>query len=178
MGVTLVTGCTGFVGARLANALIERGREVRGFALSGSQTVAESGRFDFHRGDLLDAAAVHDAVKGSEIVFHCAAVVPGRGSDERIWSVNVSGTRNVVEACIRHRVRRLIYVSTDSVYGDGPTVDATEDSTLSTTYFKEGNYPLSKLEGERLAQRAAVEHGLEAVILRPCMIYGPGPSPA
>ncbi len=179
--LTLVTGATGFVGTRLVKALLERGRSVRGFAHTANPQAAspESGSsFELIRGDLLDADSVDRAVGGCETVFHCGAVVPGRDSEERTWAVNVTGTAHVVDACVRHGVRRLIYVSTDSVYGDGPTVDATEDSPLSTDYFKEGNYPLSKLEGERLVQRAAKEHRLDTVMLRPCMIYGPGPSPA
>jgi dihydroflavonol-4-reductase len=177
--MNLVTGSTGFVGSRLVQALLSNGRTVRGFALGhGRAPAAGGGPFQYVSGDLLDREAVARAAEDCDTVFHCAAVVPGRGSEERTWAVNVTGTAHVVEACVRHRVRRLIHVSTDSIYGDGLTVNATEDTPIQTNYFKEGNYPASKLEGERLVQLAAKQHGLDTVILRPCFIYGPGPSPA
>jgi nucleoside-diphosphate-sugar epimerase len=178
--MNLVTGETGFVGSRLVQALLANGRTVRGFALGSGFGLPAAGaaRLQSIRGDLLDREAVARAVEGCDTVFHCAAVVPGRGSEDQTWAVNVTGTAYVVEACVRHRVRRLVHVSTDSIYGDGLTVNATEDTKIQTNYFKEGNYPASKLEGERLVRLAAERHGLDMVILRPCFIYGPGPSPA
>jgi nucleoside-diphosphate-sugar epimerase len=176
----LVTGSTGFVGSRLVQALLNEGGTVRGFALGrhGTAPTAAIQGFQPVRSDLLDRKAVAEAVKSCETVFHCAAVIPGRGSEQQIWEVNVTGTANVVDACVRHGVHRLVYVSTDSIYGDGLTVNATEDTPIQTNYFKEGIYPASKLEGEHLVRRAAEHYGLDTVILRPCFIYGPGPSPA
>ncbi len=177
----LVTGATGFVGSRLVQALLDRGSDVRGFARRPGMSVPPASgraRLEFVNGDLLDREAVDRAVENCDVVFHCGAVIPGRGTAEHTWAVNVTGTAHVVDACVRHRVRRLIYLSTWAIYGDRSTVDASEDAPSATEFFKEGIYPQSKLKAEHLVRRAAQTHALDTVILRPCIIYGPGLSPA
>jgi nucleoside-diphosphate-sugar epimerase len=110
------------------------------------------------------------------VVCHCAAKLPGTAPPEEIWRVNVDGSANLIAACVENRVRRVVFVSTDSVYGDTNSAAVTEDSPLNPEYLYEGNYPRSKLAGENIAIKAASAHGIEVVILRPCLMYGPGDS--
>jgi nucleoside-diphosphate-sugar epimerase len=126
--------------------------------------------------DLCDREALPAALAGVEIVCHCAAAVPGAAHPEELWASNVTGTGNLLEAAIAAGARRFVFVSTDSVYGDAGSSGATEDHPLDPVYFSEGDYPRSKLEGERLALEAARAHGIEVAILRTCLIYGPGRS--
>ena len=177
----LVTGCMGFVGNVLCRKLHGLGYTVSGLAKHSSRSPDILKGFqgiDIHWCDLLNQDAVDKAIDSCDVVIHCAAVLPGHEDPDIVWKVNVLGTKNVVNACIKHNCKRLVYISSDSVYGDGPTDNATEQQPIDTQYFKEGIYPQSKLEGERLVMEASVNHGLPYVILRPCMIYGPGLSPS
>jgi nucleoside-diphosphate-sugar epimerase len=90
--------------------------------------------------------------------------------------VNVTGTANLVTACLGAGVRRIVYISTESVYGDCISLPATEETPVNTDHVYEGNYPRSKLEGENLVMRAWRDHGLEVAVIRVCLIYGPGDS--
>jgi nucleoside-diphosphate-sugar epimerase len=112
-----------------------------------------------------------------DIVCHCAASIPGQATAADFHADNAVGTAHLVNAAVAAGVRRVVYISTDSVYGDAGTAPAVEDQPPDPRYFDEGEYPRSKLEGERLAQAAAAAHGLELVVLRTCLIYGPGRSP-
>lgn len=175
----LVTGANGFLGSHLVRSLVGEGYQVRAF-VHASRPVSDwnSSVVETVKGDLLDRQAVEQAVRGMDVVFHCAAVLPGGDNEEHAWKVNVTGTQYLVESCLQHGVGRLVYVSSDSVYGDDHSDGAKEDAPLNPQYFTEGNYPLSKLEGERLALNAFREHGLPVVALRPCLIYGPGHGPS
>lgn len=176
MSRCLVTGGAGFLGREVARTLVEGGHDVMatvqrpddlGAVPTGAKAVVA---------DLLDPRSLAAPVAGVEVACHCAAKLPGKGTPEEIWEVNVAGTANLVEALVAAGARRLVYVSTDSVYGDGDTAGATEDAPLDPGYLYEGNYPASKLEGERVALAAAQRHGLEVAIIRTCFMYGPGAS--
>ena len=126
--------------------------------------------------DLRAPPSLASALQQVEIVCHCAASIPGHADTADFQADNATGTAHLLEAAVAAGVRRVVYVSTDSVYGDAATAPAVEDQPPDPRYFDEGEYPRSKLEGEWLAQAAAV-HGLEVVVLRTCLIYGPGRSP-
>jgi len=178
MSRVLVTGAAGFLGRNVARSMVERGHEV--LAMVQHEIDAQAigtDRVAIAVADLLDDGSLCAAVAGAEIVCHCAAKLPGKASPDAIWAANAEGSTRLVAACVQAGVRRLVYVSTDSVYGDALDSTATESSPLDPTYFYEGNYPRSKLEGERAAVRAAREHGLEVAIIRPCLMYGPDDSP-
>jgi len=173
----LVTGAAGFLGRSVVPAMLARGHEVRAMVQRESDARLVRGpRAKVAIADLLDPASLRGAVAGIEIVCHCAAKLPGKASPEAIWAANVTGTANLLAACVEARVRRLVYVSTDSVYGDASTAGATEDSPIEPGYLHEGDYPRSKLEGEKLALQAFRERGLEVAIIRTCLMYGPGRS--
>src|SRR5437868_5669939 len=110
----LVTGATGFIGSNLVPRLVELGYQVRTFGRK-----APAGRTGEHvAGDITDAAAVSNAVAGCDMVFHLAGLVSYRKSDrERQYGVNVIGTRNVMQACLDHGVKRVIHTSSIAAMG-------------------------------------------------------------
>jgi dihydroflavonol-4-reductase len=169
--LALVTGASGFTGGHLARTLLARGWAVR--ALVRSAPAAEALRAEgmaVVQGDLADARAVDQAVAGCSHVFHIAALYrEARHPDQVYRDVNVGGTRHVLEAAARHGVKRVIHCSTAGVHGDVARVPADEEAPLNPGDI----YQDTKLEGERLAQRAFAD-GLPGVVFRPVGIYGPG----
>jgi dihydroflavonol-4-reductase len=183
---TLVTGANGHIGSRIVKMLIERGRKVRAFVrassdLSGLRTHG-AGRADgapLHddveivRGDVLDPASIDAALEGVSRVFHTAAVFNTRLNDEsEMQRANVEGTRNLLAALKKHPVERLVYTS--SVAAIGYTRDP--EVILDEKTWNEHPidvYTATKAESERLVH-AAVAEGLDAVIVNPCTVLGPG----
>ena len=170
---TLVTGGTGFTGSHLVRRLIENGEQVR--VLDN-----QPGLFHDHLKELgaditiasvTDKDAVMRVTDGCEVVHHTAAAfrklnVP----DQHYWDVNVEGTRHVCEACVKFGVRRLVYCSTQGVHGDIKTKVGSEKSPIAPADY----YQETKYNGEEVVQEFIKNHGLDANIIRPTAIYGPG----
>ncbi|HJR62056.1 MAG TPA: NAD-dependent epimerase/dehydratase family protein [Gemmatimonadaceae bacterium] len=173
MNRILITGGTGFLGANVARRLRDRGGEVRLFARAGAR--AERLRaegFEVASGDIGDREAVERAVKGCSKVVHLAATYRQEGLPLREFHrVNVFGTENVIGACVRQGIDRLVHVSTVGVYGRITDPPAAEDHPC----VPDDHYQRTKYQAELLARRAG-EEGLRdrVVILRPTGVYGPG----
>lgn len=170
----LVTGGSGFVGARLARALIERGDHVRVLRRANSSLVALADLPVEHVvGDILDREAVARAVEGCDLVFHTAAISSyWRARREQIYRTNVEGTRIVMEACLHAGVRRVVHTSSVAAIGIAPGGFADEQTpfdALSRTFV----YADSKRMAEEEVQRA-VARGLDAVIVNPATVIGAG----
>ena len=167
----LVTGATGFTGGHLARRLLREGWRVRVFVRN--QPAAQRWQADGAEavvGDLTDAASVDQAVAGCEVVFHVAALYRTEGLPERLFqTVNIDGTRYLLEAARRHGVRRVVHTSTVGVHGHIARPPADE----SYPFGPRDSYQRSKCEGERLAQQF-FSNGLAGTIVRPVGIYGPG----
>jgi len=172
-----VTGATGFLGASVARALLERGREVRLLVRESSN------RGNIHRlpaevcaGDLRDAAAVSAAVAGCHEVYHVGAEYSFWSDRPRaMYESNVAGTTNVMNACLEHHVDRVVYTSTVGTMGlgggDGPQHAYDEQSPTADGQFC-GDYKRSKLEAETAAL-AYVARGLPLVVVNPSAPIGP-----
>ena len=171
----LVTGGTGFVGSAVIRALIESGRRIRALVRAGSPRDNLAG-LDVEQieGDLRDPASIDRAMAGAGLLFHVAA-------DYRLWArdpeeilrSNLSGTRIVMEAALRHGVERIVYTS--SVATLAPRTDGTpadEGSPLDASDAI-GAYKKSKVAAERLVQAMVTERGLPAVIVNPSTPIGP-----
>jgi dihydroflavonol-4-reductase len=168
---TLVTGASGHIGANLVRALLGQGRRVR--ALVHKNTAAVDGLpVEVVRADLLDAVSVLGACTGAGTVFHLAGKVSaGWESAADVHAINVTGTCNVVEACLAVGVRRLVHFSSIQALFGKDTVD--EDCDLvAVDDATRGAYDRAKAEAERLVL-GAVSRGLCAVVLNPTAVLGP-----
>jgi len=166
---TLVTGATGFIGRALVRRLLGRGETVRVLVRRAPAAwMREDPRVEIVLGDLGDAGVVDRAVAGMKTVYHIGAAMGGSGDDFDRATVN--GTRHVVDACLRHRVQRLVYMSSLSVIDtdagqDGRAID--ERSSLEEQAGMRGHYTRTKLESELIVRAAVTDRGLDAVLLRP-----------
>ena len=168
----LITGATGFIGGHLARRLVREGYAVRCLVRASSDT-ARLGGLDVQIavGDLANADSLARAVAGCDHVLHCGALVSDWATTEEIAGVNVGGTRDLLEASIGASVRRFVHLSTTDVYGYPD--DTRIDETYAATRFRNW-YAQTKLQAEAEVRRAARTQALEAVVLRPATVYGPG----
>lgn len=163
----LVTGATGKVGSRLAKRLAQRSDQV--YALVRDRTRAaylREDRIELIEGDLLDADSLTAAVRGVDVVVHCAAFFRGATAEEA-HAVNDLGTQRLASAARTASVKRFIFTSTGLVYGATGGRLAREDDPCSPT----AAYPVSKLAAERFL--LAIE-GLDVRVLRLPFVYGDG----
>ena len=120
-------------------------------------------------GDLLDAQSVRDAMAGCSHVFHMAAHARAGGPAETYENINVVGTQNVIDAARHHRCERAVFTSTSATLG--PSDGGVHDETNT----KDGPWFTAYEATKRAAERLALGSGLDAVLVHPCRVYGPGP---
>ena len=167
----LVTGGGGFVGGYIVERLLARGYTVRSIGRSPQPELVAKG-VEVVCGDLTDATAVAAACEGVDAVFHVAARAGVWGSWESFYGPNVIGTRNVLSACRKWQVKRLVYTSTPSVVFNGDSIRGGDESL---PYGK--NWLCHYAETKALAEQealAANSEKLQVVALRPHLIFGPG----
>ncbi|MCG6880026.1 MAG: NAD-dependent epimerase/dehydratase family protein [Deltaproteobacteria bacterium] len=167
----LVTGGGGFLGKAIVKRLLERGDRVRSFSRGDYPELCDLGA-EVRSGDLVDKSAVLAAVEGCGAVFHVAAK-PGIWGDYSLYfAANARGTRNVIEACLKTRVSKLVYTSSPSVvFGGGSMEGVNESVPYPESYL--AHYPKTKAMAERDVL-AANSTSLATVALRPHLIWGPG----
>jgi nucleoside-diphosphate-sugar epimerase len=167
----LVTGGGGFLGEAIVRGLLKRGAQVRSFSRHDYAALRALG-VEQLQGDIADPAAVSAATQGRDVVFHVVAK-PGIWGDYEVYHrTNVDGTQNILAACRRHGVRRLVYTSSPSVVFDGRDMEGVDESLPYPEHF-EAHYPKTKALAEQLV-RAANDAQLATVSLRPHLIWGPG----
>lgn len=172
----LVTGGAGFIGSALVKALLKRGDSV--VVLDNLLTGAVANvpdEAEFVLGDVCDPAAVAAVCEGVDTIFHQAAVgsVPRSLEDpETTERTNVLGTLTVLRAAEAHGVRRLVYASSSSVYGESTTPVNREDAPTDPA----SPYAVSKLAAEQYCRVWARLKGLSTVSLRYFNVFGPGQS--
>jgi 2-alkyl-3-oxoalkanoate reductase len=177
----LVTGGGGFLGSALVDRLRENGEPVRLLlrrppeAGSPADPKRKGAPVSIVYGSLGQPEIVDAAMERIELVYHVGAAMKGGLAEFEqgtIW-----GTRNVIDACVKHGVKRLVYVSSMSVmdHAGHQTGDpVTEESRLEPFPDRRGAYTQTKLEAERMVLHAIKERGLSAVVIRPGQIFGPG----
>ena len=169
----LVTGGTGFVGSNIALRLVERRWDVRILNRQGStQELLEGGPFEFVSGDVLEPETLPPAMQGIDVVFHAAGVVDYWNQGvERMYQVNVEGTRNVMEAALRAGIERVVHISSTAAMGIHPDeiVDETYTFNVKPERFVYGH---SKYLAEEIVFES-IKQGLQAVIVNPTTVIGP-----
>jgi len=173
----LVTGAEGFIGSTLVEHLLRLGAEVRAFV--HYKPYAEAGNLAGHQrdievadGDIRDSGRVREVVAGCQTVFHLAALVGipySYRSPESYVQTNVTGTQNVVAACVAAGVERLVQMSTSETYGTAKTVPIAEDHPLQP----QSPYAATKIGADMLALSFHHAFGLPVAVARPFNTYGP-----
>jgi nucleoside-diphosphate-sugar epimerase len=173
----LVTGGTGFVGSFLIRELLTRGEHVRAICRpSSSFDLVDDIRqkVEWIEADLLDLPALERAFPGMTTVYHCAAVVSHRRRDEgQMMRSNVVGTANIVNLCLAHDVKKLVHVSSIAALGRSSKRQVIDETAEWTRSRYNAPYGQSKFRSEREVWRGVGE-GLDAVIVNPSVILGPG----
>ena len=176
----LVTGGAGFIGSNIVDELVRRGERVRVFDNFSTGSIdnlaAVRDRIDIVEGDLRDMAALRRAVQGVSYITHQAALrsVP-RSVDDPMSTddVNTHGTLQLLVAAREAKVKRLVYASSSSAYGDSPLLPKVEDQTPAPI----SPYAVSKLAAEHYCRTFSHLYGLETVSLRYFNVFGPKQSP-
>jgi len=169
----LVTGGSGFIGSALVRRLLreptEEPLEIATLDLQPARV------FGCHalQGCVLDPRSIERAMRGCDVVIHLAAYLGVQRSDSdrvRCLDVNITGTRNVLDACVASGVRRVVFASSSEVYGEYGKARVSEQSALRPGSV----YAVSKLAGEEYVVGYAARHGFEHTILRLFNVCGPG----
>jgi len=184
----LVIGGTGLVGAHLLYQLTQKEEKVRVlrrptssmsqaekiFSFYTSQPEKYYSRIEWVEGDILDIESLLRAMNGIEKVYHTAAVVSFDPRDEaEILETNITGTANVVNACLEKKIKKLCYVSSVAALGRAGIEGVTTEKTEWKNGQKASSYAISKHEAEREVWRGIAE-GIKAVIVNPTIILGAG----
>lgn len=177
----LVTGADGFIGSHLVEALLNRGHEVRAFVYyhpySESGWLGEIPKqlragLELFPGDVRDPGRVDAAVEGMDSVFHLAALIGipySYYAPASYLQTNVLGTQNVLDAALRHRVKKVLVTSSSEVYGTARYVPMDENHPKQP----QSPYSASKIAADALALSYHLSFGLPVTIVRPFNTYGP-----
>jgi len=183
-----VTGGTGLLGSHLLIELTRNNENIRALYRSESRLKIVQHLFQFYygdnwenffnkilwiQGDILDITSLNNALHGCKLVYHCAALVSFHPKDfDNVMKINREGTANVVNLSLSNSVDKLCYVSSTAAVGgeDGKTINENHQWKNSPTT---SGYSVSKYSAEKEVWRG-IEEGLDAVIVNPCVILGPG----
>lgn len=177
----LVTGAGGFIGSHLTEELIRRGAKVTALVRYNSRNdwgfLEETGedlrcRIEVQLGDVADPYCVQELVRSQECVFHLAALIGipySYVAPAQYVSTNIQGTLNILEACRKHKVGRLIHTSTSEVYGTALYAPIDEEHPLQG----QSPYSATKIAADKLAESFHRSFGLAVTTIRPFNTYGP-----
>jgi nucleoside-diphosphate-sugar epimerase len=166
----LVTGGGGFLGKAIVKKLVKKNLRVFSFSRNFYPELEPMGVTQI-QGDLADKTAVVKAVKTMDAVFHVAAKPGIWGPFKDFFQTNVMGTKHVILGCLEHGVNQLIYTSSPSVIFDETDMENVDESVAYPARYLAA-YPRTKAMAEQLVKDAA-EKGLNSIILRPHLIWGP-----
>ena len=187
-GSIFVTGGTGLVGSHLLFDLLRNGRQVKAlmrptsnlkwvnkvFSYYSDQADTLFDQIEWVEGDLLDYHSMENLLVGITEIYHCAAMVSFHANDrDSMLNNNVKGTANLINAAIHHQIKKICHVS--SIAALGKTHDGSEinEETYWTPSKQKSGYSLSKFFSEMEVWRGT-EEGLEAVVVNPSIVLGPG----
>jgi len=184
----LITGSTGFLGAHLLYQLLKKGEQVRAMKRINSSFHILNNVFKFYHskiedfgnqlswenGDVTDIFSVNDLMDGISDVYHCAAVVSFQpGDQKKMEMVNIKGTENMVNAALDKGIRKFCFVSSIAAMGRAEERQIIDEKITWKASRNNSRYAVSKYGAEREVWRG-IEEGLNAVIVNPSIILGPG----
>ena len=177
----LVTGAAGFLGSNICRQLIAKGEHVRALVLDGDPAekyVPEE--VEIIHGDLTDPSSLElffDNTENNDVyVIHCASIVWVKlEANPKVRAVNVDGTANIIEQCVKHHVKKLVYISSTGAIPELPAGEKiTEVDHFLPTEGLVGYYSVTKAEATQMVMDALKEHpSLDATIIHPSGICGP-----
>jgi nucleoside-diphosphate-sugar epimerase len=167
-----VTGATGFIASHLVDSLLQEDFQIRCLVRKNSNTdYLKQLNVELVHGELTDFESLRKGVQGCNYVFHCAAFVSDWGTIAEIRQVNVTGTRNLLEATLEQPFCRFIYLSTTDVYGHPKKKNISEDQPYPTKFCNW--YTQTKMEAELEVMYFHTRYQLPVTIIRPATVYGP-----
>lgn len=172
----LVTGADGLLGSNLVRLLLERKHEVSVLLMDGTKSSGTLDGLNINRsyGDILNPIALNAAFQDQDIVIHAAAIImvyPAKS--KRLHEVNVQGTLNIIEACQKHKIKRLIHVGTANSFGNGSITQPGNEESPYQGHKYGLDYMDSKRTAQELVLQAVKEKGLPALIVNPTFLIGP-----
>jgi dihydroflavonol-4-reductase len=167
-----ITGASGHVGSTLVRELNHQKHSLK-LLIHQDKKGLEGIQYVPVKGNILDSSAVHELCKDVDVVFHLAArIAISKKHRDLVYTTNVEGTRNVVNACLDNKVARLIHFSSIHALDPFP-LNEELDETRALVTGRHGSYDQSKADGQRLVMEHVRESGLNAVIFNPTAIIGP-----
>lgn len=186
--INLVTGGTGLVGSHVILHLLKNGQKVRAmyrckekielvkavFAHYGGNALELANKIDWVEADILDVCSLEEAGKGVQHIYHTAAMVSFNSLDkEELYKINIEGTANVVNMALEQDIRKFCHVSSTAAIGLSNNGKPTNEGYEWKKEPNTSSYSISKYCAEQEVWRG-IEEGLNAVIVNPCIILGPG----
>lgn len=164
----LITGGSGFLGCHLARKFIAKNYSVTLLDIASLDAIDLIGKVKHIKCDIRNYKKVEQSIKGQNYVVHAAAALPIQQEKNAIFSVNVDGTRNLLEASLVNKIKRVVFISTTAVYGVPKELPEKETSTIKPI----GYYGESKLKAEKICKEY-MQKGLSINIIRPKTFLGP-----
>ena len=165
----LVTGGNGFIGSEVCKLLLKKKFSVISFDLIKVKTPDLQNNFN---GSILDPVELSKAIKDCDYVIHLAASLGVANTEKNrleCLHINIQGTINVLEACVKHNVKKVIFASSSEIYGEQKKVPINENAPLNP----KSNYAITKLVGEEFMRAYFDTHKLKYNICRFFNVYGP-----
>lgn len=173
MTKVLVTGGGGFIGSHMIKFLVENGFEVRAFDLPAQIAKNPSLKeAEVYKGSILDINDITNAIKGCDYVMHLAAMLGVKRTEAKrldCLNVNIRGSINVLDACVRDNIKKIIFSSSSEVYGDQEKMPISETNPLNPKSV----YAITKLAVEEYLKAYKQRYNLDYTILRFFNVYGP-----
>ena len=174
----LVTGCAGFIGSHLCEALLKKGNDVIGVdnlsngKLENIKTFNNNKNFKFFKCDINNAKIINEILNGVDIIYHLAAladIIPSIQNPELYFNSNVGGTFNLIRNCKKKNIKKLIYAASSSCYGIPKNYPTSENSPISPQY----PYALTKSLGEQIIFHFGKLYKIPVISLRLFNVFGP-----
>ncbi|MEG2310651.1 MAG: SDR family oxidoreductase [Clostridia bacterium] len=170
----VVTGATGHIGNVLVRKLVQEGYDVCAFVFKNEKIDhLKDLNIEYAYGDVRDVESLKKAFKGVDMVFHLAGIIEiGNGNKKQTYEVNVTGSKNVVQACKEMHVKRLVYTSSVHAIPERANGEITKESKVFNEALVKGTYAKTKAEATQYILNAC-DKDLEVVVLHPSGVIGP-----